>query len=117
VDGNYTGKTPMNISKVAVGNYSIKLTKSGYEDVTTRIRVSAGITTSVSESLSISFWIKVIIAVIAIVIVIVAFFERKRLICGLQKAGPVPRWAVYILTIAALLSIIIASITLLKLIF
>ena len=88
VDGNYTGKTPMNISRVAVGNYSIILTKFGYVDLTTRIQVSAGIPTSVSEPLSFTFW--------------------GRIINLITNLNGVPWWAVYILVFSAILSIFIA---------
>jgi archaellum component FlaG (FlaF/FlaG flagellin family) len=88
VDGNYTGETPMNISRVAVGNYSIRLTKSGYVDLTTRIQVSAGIPTSVSEPLSFTF--------------------GGRIINLITNLNGVPWWAVYILVFSAILSIFIA---------
>ena len=94
VDGNYTGETPKNISKVAVGNHSIKLTRSGYEDVTTRIRVSAGITTPVSESLPFTFW--------------------GRIINLITNLNGVPWWAVYIIVFAALIGIITAFIKIFK---
>jgi hypothetical protein len=90
VDGNYTGETPKNISKVAVGNHSIKLTKSGYKDVATRIRVSAGNTTPVSESLP--------------------FTIRGRI----TNLNGVPWWAIYILVFAALVGIITAFIKIFK---
>ena len=88
VDGNYTGKTPMNISRVAVGNYSIRLTKFCYVDLTTRIQVSAGIPTSVSKPLSFTFW--------------------GRIINLITNLNGVPWWAVYILVFSAILSIFIA---------
>ena len=46
LDGDYTGKTPTNISKVALGNHTIKLTKSGYDDVIKNVSVSVGETLS-----------------------------------------------------------------------
>jgi hypothetical protein len=56
LDGEYTQKkTPTNISK-GVGNYSIRLTKRNYKNVTQEIQVSAGNTTPVDEYLSLTFW-------------------------------------------------------------
>ncbi len=54
LDGNYTGETtPKNISMVAVGNHTIKLTKLGYEDAILRnVSVSVGITQPVHINLT-----------------------------------------------------------------
>ncbi|MFQ6056769.1 MAG: PEGA domain-containing protein, partial [Methanosarcinales archaeon] len=60
VDGNYKGTTPeittdasieSNIIKVSVGIHTIKLKKSGYEDYTETVRVSAGETVSIYKKL------------------------------------------------------------------
>ena len=51
LDGNYKGETPKNISKVVVGNHTIKLTKFGYDDVIRNVSVSAGETLHLYENL------------------------------------------------------------------
>jgi hypothetical protein len=42
LDSNYTGETPKNISTVALGNHTIKLTLSDYFDVIRNVSVSVG---------------------------------------------------------------------------
>jgi predicted ATP-binding protein involved in virulence len=53
LDGNYTGETtPKNISKVVVGDHTIKLTKFGYDDVTRNVSISVGETLHLHENLA-----------------------------------------------------------------
>ena len=52
VDGNYMGKTPKNISTVAQGNHTIKLTKSDYFDVNNFVFVYAGKTSHLHVNLT-----------------------------------------------------------------
>jgi len=53
LDGNNTGETtPNNISKVVMGNHTIKLTKSDYDDVIRNVSVSVGETISLHENLT-----------------------------------------------------------------
>ena len=53
LDGNYTGETtPANISKVALGNHTIKLTKFGYFNATENVSVSVGRTPPVDVNLT-----------------------------------------------------------------
>jgi hypothetical protein len=52
LDGNYKGETPTNISKVVVGNHTIKLTKFGYDDVIRTVSASVGETHSLHENVT-----------------------------------------------------------------
>jgi hypothetical protein len=52
LDGNYTGETPTNIIKVVVGNHTIKLTKSDYDDEIRNVSVSVGETLHLHENLT-----------------------------------------------------------------
>jgi len=53
LDGKYTGETtPANISKVALGNHTIKLTKFGYFNATENVSVSVGRTPPVDVNLT-----------------------------------------------------------------
>ena len=51
LDDNYEGTTPKTISGVSAGSHTIKITKSGHEDHTETVTVTAGETTSVSAPL------------------------------------------------------------------
>ena len=51
LNGIYKGMTPITLTDVPVGDYSIKLTKSGYDNITKTVSVSTGETTDVSETL------------------------------------------------------------------
>jgi len=51
IDGADRGIAPLTIPDVSIGYHTIKLTKSGYEDYTENIYVSAGETKSISTSL------------------------------------------------------------------
>ena len=52
LDGMYDGgHTPLIILEIPVGTHTIKLTKSGYNDISKTITVSSGMTTYVSETL------------------------------------------------------------------
>ena len=51
VDGNYKGETPKNISKVVVGNHTIKLTKLHYDDVIRNVSVFVGETNTLNVPL------------------------------------------------------------------
>jgi hypothetical protein len=88
LDGDYKGKTPLDISKVVVGTHSIKLTKSSYAKVEKVIYVSAGKITAVDESLAIPAWASVLIqvgaiaaifAIIRIIFKVVIPFVRSKL--------------------------------------
>jgi hypothetical protein len=49
LDGKYLGVyTPTTISKVSAGTHTIRLTKSGYKDITQVVTVTAGTTSPVS---------------------------------------------------------------------
>jgi xanthosine utilization system XapX-like protein len=91
VDGDYTGKTPLDIPKVVEGWHTIKLTKQDYADVEKMIHVSAGQSTLVGETLSVleaAFiskidLIAIFIALIGLIglligIIIVKVSKRKR---------------------------------------
>ena len=52
LDNSLKGSTPLTIQKVPIGSHTIKLSKSGYDDILRTITVSSGRTTTVSESLS-----------------------------------------------------------------
>ncbi|HOT03385.1 MAG TPA: PEGA domain-containing protein [Methanolinea sp.] len=56
LDGNYRGKTlqgnPFDITGVAPGTHTVTLLKSGYQDYSTTVAVSAGKTSTVSVSLT-----------------------------------------------------------------
>ena len=52
LDGIYEGTTPATISDTSPGSHTVKLTKSGYEDYTTTVYVSAGDTESVDATLT-----------------------------------------------------------------
>ena len=52
LDGAYKGTTPYTITSVSVGSHTIKLTKTGYGDITKIVNVVSGGTTSVSETLT-----------------------------------------------------------------
>jgi len=51
LDGLYKGTAPLTVSDVSAGYHTIKLIKSGYEDHTEEIYISAGRTVSVSKNL------------------------------------------------------------------
>jgi hypothetical protein len=51
VNGYYKGVTPIDIS-LAPGNYSVKLTKNGYEDYTTNSKILAEKTTTINTNLN-----------------------------------------------------------------
>ena len=53
-DDTNEGTTPITLNDIPVGSHTIKLTKSGYNDIYKTITVSSGKTTTVSESLSVS---------------------------------------------------------------
>ena len=53
LDGTFKGTTPLTIPNVPIGSHTIKLTKSGYNDVSKTVTVSSGRTTTVSESLNV----------------------------------------------------------------
>ena len=85
LDGNYTRKkTPTNISKV-VGNYSIRLRKSEYEDATQDIQVSAGKTIFVTECLSLTLWKRYYSPIMLIATVCIAVFEFIYIISERKK--------------------------------
>jgi hypothetical protein len=89
VDGNYTGKTPLLISKVVEGLHLIKLTKQDYADVETMIHVSAGMEKSLDVTLPVQgavniSTITVLISIISVIIGVLILIEvivsrRKRL--------------------------------------
>lgn len=54
IDGADRGTAPLTISDVSVGYHTIKLVKSGYEDYTKNIYVSAGETKTISASLALT---------------------------------------------------------------
>jgi hypothetical protein len=76
LDGDYKGKTPLDISKVVEGWYSIKLTRQGYKDVAQMSHVSAGMTTRVDETflvqgaVNISTIADLMLIIIAIIVII-----------------------------------------------
>jgi hypothetical protein len=81
LDGDYLGKTPLDISKVVVGSYSIKLTKFGYASVEKKIDVSAGKSTRVDETLSmaafiLSSTIAILIGIISVTITSLIFLIK-----------------------------------------
>ena len=90
LDGSYKGETPLSISNIVEGVHSIKLTKSGYGDVTKTISVSAGKTTYVSETLPFATWLLAsILGIIALIIIIIGIFvtiRRKRAKSTVTKA-------------------------------
>ena len=51
LDGTYKGTTPKTISDVSPGSHTIKLEKTGYNDITKTIDISTGRAVSVSETL------------------------------------------------------------------
>jgi hypothetical protein len=95
LDSDYMGETPLNISKVVEGWHSTKLTKSGYNDVEELIHVSAGMTTSVNETLSVLkvefiSKIAVLISLFSVIIGVLILIEvtvsrRKRLSKWMMK--------------------------------
>jgi len=52
LDSSFKGTTPLTIPNVPIGLHTIKLTKSGYNDISKTVTVSSGQTTTVSESLN-----------------------------------------------------------------
>ncbi|MCD4768454.1 MAG: PEGA domain-containing protein [Methanosarcinales archaeon] len=52
LDNSFKGTTPLTIQNVPIGSHTIKLSKSGYNDISRTVTVSSGRTTTVSESLS-----------------------------------------------------------------
>ena len=79
LNGLYKGVTPITLTDVPIGTYSIKLTKSGYGDVTKTISVSAGKTTYVSETLPFATWLLAsILGIIALIIIIIGIFVTIR---------------------------------------
>ena len=79
LDENYMGETPLSISKAAEGYHSIKLTKSGYDDVIKTIQVSAGKTTHISETLSFATWLLAsVLGIIALIIIVCGIFVIRR---------------------------------------
>ncbi len=52
LDGSYKGVAPLTISDVSIGSHTVKVTKSGYEDYSESVYVSAGSTEYVSASLT-----------------------------------------------------------------
>ncbi len=52
LDNSFKGTTPLTIQKVPVGSHTIKLSKSGYNDISRTVTVTSDRTTTVSESLS-----------------------------------------------------------------
>ncbi len=52
LDGTSKGITPITLKNIPVGSYTIKLTKSGYTDLSKTVTVSSGMTASVSANLS-----------------------------------------------------------------
>jgi len=52
LDEVYKGTTPLTISNVPVGSHTVKVTLSGYEDWSGSITVSAGVTASISPTLT-----------------------------------------------------------------
>ncbi len=52
LDGAYKGTTPYTITSVSAGSHTIKLTKTGYVDITKTVNVVSHGTTSVSETLT-----------------------------------------------------------------
>ncbi len=51
LDGVYKGTTPTTLTDVPIGTYSIKVSKSGYDDLAKTVSVSAGATREVSGTL------------------------------------------------------------------
>lgn len=51
LDGSYKGTTPKTISNIQIGSHTVKLTKSGYNDISKAVTVSSGQTAYVSETL------------------------------------------------------------------
>ena len=51
LDGSYKGTTPKTISNVQIGSHTVKLTKSGYNDISKTVTVSSGQTAYVSKTL------------------------------------------------------------------
>ncbi|MCD4822233.1 MAG: PEGA domain-containing protein [Methanococcoides sp.] len=52
LDGVYKGVAPITLKKIPIGSHTIKLTKSGYNDVSKTVTVSSGKNSLISESLS-----------------------------------------------------------------
>ena len=52
LDGTYKGTTPTTLHNVPIGSHTVKLTKSGYNDVSSTVTVSSGQTSSVSKTLA-----------------------------------------------------------------
>ena len=54
LDGKYKGTTPLILNGIPIGSHTIKLTKSGYNDVFKTVTVSSGKTSSISKNLSLN---------------------------------------------------------------
>jgi hypothetical protein len=52
LDGVYKGITPITLQNVLIGSHTVKLTKSGYNDISSTVTVSSGQTASVSKTLT-----------------------------------------------------------------
>jgi hypothetical protein len=52
LDGKYKGTTPLTISDLPTGSCIVKITKSGYNDISKTVTVSSGETNTISESLN-----------------------------------------------------------------
>lgn len=80
LDGVYNGTTPLTVSDVSAGYHSIKLIKSGYEDHTEELYISAGMTVPVSKNLvpikTRSNWIWIVILIF--IIIAVGRFAKRR---------------------------------------
>ena len=86
LDGVYNGTTPLTVSDVSAGYHIIKLVKSGYEDHTEEIYISAGRAVPVSKNLvpikTRSNWIWIVILIF--IIIEVGRFAKRR-----EKETPV----------------------------
>ena len=51
LDNSFKGTTPLTIQNVPIGSHTIKLSKSGYNDISKSVTVSPGQTTYISENL------------------------------------------------------------------
>ena len=51
LDNSFKGTTPLTIQNVPIGSHTIKLSKSGYNDISKSVTVSSGQTTYISENL------------------------------------------------------------------
>ena len=50
INGNYTGETPITV-ELEAGNYTVEISKEGYEEYTTNVEVNAGDTTKITAQL------------------------------------------------------------------